>query len=80
MGYVPIQQTPAPSPVTETLEVHPVIPWLTAPRRRWLYGVVTAAQPLAVALSLATENVAPLVAGVILAFIGTGTAGAHTPR
>lgn len=69
---------PTPTPVTEVQITHPVVPWLTAPRRRWLYGVITAAQPLLVALAGASDSAIPLLVAVVLAAIGTGTATAHT--
>lgn len=68
-------------PITPTeTEVHPIWPWLTAPRRRWLYGVVTAAQPLLVAIAGASSSVIPLVVATILAVIATGTATVHTAQ
>lgn len=57
---------------------HPVIPWLTKPRRQWLYGVTLAAQPLAVALSVATDNVIALGVAVVLAMVSTGVALPNT--
>jgi hypothetical protein len=71
---------PNPIPETEVQITHPVLPWLTAPRRRWLYGVVTAAQPLLVAIAGASGSVVPLVIATVLAAIGTGTATAHTAQ
>lgn len=61
-------------------EVHPIVPWLTAPRRRWLYGVITAAQPLLAVIGITTESTAPLWVAVALAVVGTGTATAHTAQ
>ena len=51
---------------------HPVIPWLTAPRRRWLYGILTAANPLLIVSGIASESTAPL-------WVALAVAAAHTP-
>lgn len=59
---------------------HPIVPWLTAPRRRWLYSVLTAVQPLLIAYGVASDSDAPLIVGLALAIVGTGTAAAHTAR
>lgn len=53
---------------------HPVIPWLNPARRRWLYGVAIAAQPLAIAAGVVTDSVAPLVVSFVLALIAPGVA------
>ncbi len=58
---------------------HPVFPWLTAPRRKWLYGVLTAANPLLVVWGVVGDTSAPLIAGLVAAVLGTGIATAHTP-
>ena len=78
MGGIVKPMNAPQTPLTEVQVTHPVIPWLTAPRRRWLYGVVTAAQPLLVAIDGASSSVVPLVVDVVLAAIATGTATAHT--
>lgn len=59
---------------------HPVFPWLTAPRRAWLYRVCVAVSPLATAYGIASESDASLWLGFAAALLGTGTAAAHTPR
>lgn len=56
---------------------HPVIPWLTAPRRKWLYGIVLAAQPLGAILGDNIDEAWPIVTALVLAVIGTGTALAN---
>lgn len=62
-----------------TPEPHPVLPFLTAERRAWLYRMVVAALPLLVFYGVAAEEEIALWAGVIAAFLSTGTAALHTP-
>lgn len=38
---------------------------MTPARRRYVYGIATAALPLAIALGYVTENLAPLIVGVV---------------
>lgn len=59
---------------------HPLFPWLTAPRRAWLYQVTAAVLPLLVAAGVLTAAVAPLIAAAVLAFLSAGTAALHTPK
>lgn len=58
---------------------HPVVPWLTAPRRAWLYRVMGAAAPLSVLYGVVSETAAPLWLGFGGALLSTGTAALHTP-
>ena len=58
---------------------HPVVPWLTAPRRAWLYRVIAAAAPLSVVYGVVSETAAPLWLGFGAALLSTGTAALHTP-
>lgn len=58
---------------------HPVFPWLTAPRRAWLYRVVVAVAPLAVLYGVLDDQAAALWLGVAATVLGTGTAALHTP-
>lgn len=55
-------------------------PWLTAARRRYIYKVAVALVPLASALGLVTDEIVPLIVGVIAAVLSTSTAVLHTPR
>lgn len=50
------------------MSAHPVIPWLTAARRRWCYGVAAALHVLAVALG-ADARIASAVLGVAVALL-----------
>ncbi len=59
---------------------HPLLPWLTAPRRAWLYRVTAAAAPLATVYGLVSEQAAGLWVGFGAALLSTGTAALHTPR
>lgn len=63
-----------------TDDQHPVIPWLTARRRSWLYRVLGAGAPLAVLYGVVSEQAAPLWVGFGAALLSTGTAALHTPR
>ena len=38
---------------------------MNAARRRYVYGIATAALPLLIALGYVTENLAPLIVGVV---------------
>lgn len=38
---------------------------MTPARRRYVYGIATAALPLLIALGYVTENLAPLIVGVV---------------
>lgn len=57
-----------------TTETHPVIPGLTAPIRRWIYGLVLAAVPVAVALGVTDNTTAALILALVAAFLGGGVA------
>lgn len=59
---------------------HPMFPWLTAPRRTWLYQFAAALLPLLVAVGVVTATLAPLIVAVIVAFLSAGTAALHTPK
>lgn len=52
--------------------------WLTAPRRRWLYGIICAIVPVLVAAGFLTEHDAAAWAGVAAAVLGQGLALANT--
>lgn len=73
-----MQHTPDPTTV-EQVDVHPVFPWLTAPRRAWLYRVATATSLAAGGYGVVDSNKAALIVGVVAAFLGVGTATVHTP-
>lgn len=66
-------------PENDTIEVHPVFPWLTATRRAWLYRVTVSVSALAAGYGVVDSNKGALIVGVIGALIGSGTAAAHTP-
>lgn len=53
---------------------HPVIPWLTAARRRWLYRVCIALGGLAVVLGLGGELEVAAGLGVVAAVLSSGVA------
>lgn len=53
---------------------HPVIPWLTAPRRRWLYRVCLAAVPVAVILGIADQTTAMAWIGLVAAILSGSVA------
>lgn len=53
---------------------HPVIPGLTAARRRWLYGLTIAIAPLAVIYGLASGEDVGLWVAAIAAFLSGGVA------
>lgn len=55
-------------------ENHPVIPGLTAARRRWLYGLVLAAAPLAVIYGVAQSEEVALWVAAAAAFLSAGVA------
>lgn len=63
---------------TEPETPHPVIPWLTRPRRVWLYGVIGALEPALIAVGLANGSTAALVGAVLLSIVGTGVALPNT--
>lgn len=48
--------------------------------RRWLYGVLLAAQPLVVAYGLLTDSQAALWLGFASAVLGLGIAYPNTPK
>lgn len=62
-----------------TPDAHPVVPWLTPPRRAWLYRLTSAAVPLLAFYGLVAELAVPLWLAFAGAMIGTGTAALHTP-
>lgn len=64
--------------ITEPDTPHPVIPWLTRPRRVWLYGVIGAAEPALIAVGAANGSTAALVGAVALSIVGTGVALPNT--
>lgn len=57
---------------------HPVIPWLNAHRRAWLYRVLLAVAAVAVIYGAATETEAAAWVALVAALIGTGTATVNT--
>lgn len=63
----------------ETVEVHPVFPWLNAARRAWIYRLATALSALAAGYGVIDDSRGALIVAVIGAFVGVGTAAAHTP-
>ena len=60
--------------MAESNEDHPVIPGLTASRRRWLYGLVLAIAPLAVIHGVVTGEDVGLYVSAVAAFLGGGVA------
>ena len=54
------------------------MPTLTEPTRAWIYRVLTACVPLAVAYGAVTEEVAVLWLAAAAAVLGTGLAAANT--
>lgn len=63
----------------EIPDAHPVFPWLTPPRRAWIYRCSVAAVPLLAFYGLLADQAAGLWVGFAAALIGTGTAALHTP-
>jgi hypothetical protein len=59
---------------------HPILPWLTPPRRAYLYRVALASVPLLVLTGWMTNEAALYLVGFIAATLGTGTAAIYTPR
>lgn len=53
--------------------------WLTPQRRGWIYRLLAAAAPLAVAYGLLSGEQASMWIGLAAALAGTGLAAAHTP-
>lgn len=64
----------------DTIEVHPVFPWLTPAVRAWLYQVSTAVSALATGYGVVDSNKAALIVAVFFALLGSGTAALHTPK
>lgn len=62
-----------------TPDAHPVVPWLTPPRRAWLYRVVVALVALAVIYGVVSGEEAAAWIAAAAAVIGSGTAAMHTP-
>lgn len=50
---------------------HPVLAWLTAPRRAWVQRVVVTAAPLLTAYGIASEQDAVLWVALVLALVGS---------
>lgn len=61
-----------PDPSTEPDAEHPVIPWLTRPRRLWLYSVVGTLVPLLTVVAAAQSSLWAALGAVALSLIGTG--------
>lgn len=61
------------------IEDHPVVPWLTAERRAWIYRVAFALMPILVFHGVMSEDSASLWVAVFVTLLSTGTAAAHTP-
>lgn len=59
-------------------EPHPVLPWLTTPRRAWLYRVLLASGALAVLYGLASGEEVALWLGLAVA-LSNVTPAANTP-
>jgi len=59
-------------------EPHPVLPWLTTPRRAWLYRVLTAVGALAILYGLVSGEEAAAWLGLAVA-LSNVTPAAHTP-
>ncbi len=59
---------------------HPFFPWLTAPRRAYLYRVSLALLPILVAVGVVTEAGAAIVAALVVALLDLSVAALHTPR
>lgn len=62
-----------------TPDPHPVLPWLTPARRRWIYLLAAAAVPLLAFYGLVADAAIPLWIAFGGAFLSTGTAALHTP-
>ncbi len=58
---------------------HPIVPWLTAVRRAWLYRTVAALVPLLVTYGALSGQQAAAWVALAAALIGSGTAALHTP-
>lgn len=71
---------PTPDPATEPDDPHPVIPWLTRPRRIWLYGVIGTLTPLLTVHGITSETTGSLWAAVALSIVGTGVVVPNTLR
>lgn len=54
--------------------------WLTPARRRWLYAILVALAPLAVAYGIVEQDQAALWLAVASTVLLGGTAIAHVPR
>lgn len=59
---------------------HPVVPWLTYPRRAWLYRVLGGLALVGVVLGLATAEVVFAFLALAFTLVSTGTAVLNTPR
>lgn len=59
---------------------HPVIPWLTQPRRRWIYGVVASLGAIAVVAGVASASMVVVTIAAVAAVLSTGLARVNTPK
>ena len=50
----------------------------TEPTRAWIYRIILAAIPILTYYGVLTEDVAPMVVGLVTAFLGTGLAVLNT--
>lgn len=66
------------NPETEPDIPHPVIPWLTKPRRLWLYGVIGAVQPVLIALAVASGSTIATIGAVATSIVSTGVVVPNT--
>lgn len=58
---------------------HPVVPWLTASRRAWLYRVLASATPLLVLYGVVSGEEAAAWLAAAGSIIGSSVAALHTP-
>lgn len=71
---------PTNSNPSETVEVvHPVVPWLTAQRRAWLYRVATSIGGIMAFYGHVADEALPLWLGLGSALVGSTVATIHTP-
>jgi len=77
-GEFPLPPEPTPAPAEP--DEHPVFPWLTRPRRVWLYGIVGTVEPLLIAQGITQDNTGSLWAAVILSVLSTGIVIPNTLR
>lgn len=67
------------TPIDDDGRDHPIIPWLTQPRRAWLYRLSPVVAALAVAYGLVADEKAPLWVAAFIAIVSPGVAAVNTP-